>query len=279
MPLERVTVAPGVELACEIDDFCDAWSQPEAVILLHGIAETGRAFRPWSPHLARDLRVIRPDLRGFGASSPLGSGKPPTIAAYADEIAALVEQLQLRRVHLVGAKLGALIALDLAQRQPAWLASMTLAGVLISPGRAVGQWLGEWLPLIDREGVEAWARLTMPGRMGATLSAEAMEWWATYMGTAPAASVKACLAMLPSVEEPKNLAAIRCPTLVMVAVEPTRSKDYKQQQSVEDVKRWQSRIPGAELAELPADSYHIAATHPDLCAKTAREFIGGHFHA
>jgi len=271
--LPRLCVAPGIEIAYRIDDFCDGWSQADTVMMLHGIGETGDAFKAWVPHFARHYRVIRPDLRGFGQSTPVGEHDPLSIAELADDIAAMIDALQFHRVHLVGAKLGAQIGLELAQRRPAWLTSMTLAGVLISPGKAIGQWVEQWISLVDQGGVANWARATMRGRMGNSLSAEAMEWWINHMGSAPASAVKACFRMLPRLTEPANLEEIMCPTLVIVAVEPGRAGQFNQQQPVAEVGRWLSRIPNSKMIELAADSYHVAASHPDQCADIAYAFI------
>lgn len=271
--LPRVRVAPGIEIAYRIDDFCDGWSPAETVMMLHGIAETGDAFKGWVPHFARRYRVIRPDLRGFGESTTVKANASLSIQEFADDIAALVDALQLGRVHLIGAKLGAQIGLTLAGQRPKWLASMTLAGVLISPGKAIGQWMDQWIDLIDQGGVGNWARATMPGRMGNSLSHEAMEWWIDYMSSAPASSVKACLRMLPGMLEPEHLKDVECPTMVIVAVKPGQAGEFNQQQPVAEVRRWVSRIPNARVTELAADSYHVAATHPDQCAKIAYDFI------
>ena len=271
---QRVRVSPTVEIACLIDDYTDGWKDAPVVMLIHGIAESAEAFNGWVPHLARQFRVIRPDLRGYGESTFVGQHEELRLDEMAHDIDALVRELGLERVHVVGAKLGAQIALLLAQEQPDWLASMTLAGVLISPGGAVGKWIDTWIGLVDEQGVEAWARHTQPGRMGKSLSPEAMEWWTHYMGKAPPSAVKACFRMLPGLAEPAHLEQITCPTQVIVAVLPDDKPDAtNQRQPVADVARWQSRIPNSRLVELEADSYHIAATHPDACAEIARKFI------
>lgn len=270
---KQVTVAPGIKLACRIDDFSDPWKSSPTVMMLHGIAESAEAFNGWVPHLARHNRVIRPDLRGYGLSSPVGEHDRLTIAQLADDIDALVKELALDQVHLVGAKLGAQIALELAPRQPAWLASMTLAGVLISPSGALAHWVPQWIDLVDKHGVEGWARSTMPGRMGTALSEQASRWWTIYMGQAPASAVKACFRMLPGLNGPALLEQIRCPTQVIVAVEPDHESSFNQRPSSDEVRRWQTRIPGSTLVELEADSYHVAATHPDACAAITQAFI------
>lgn len=267
-----VTVAPGIDIAYVEDDYTDGWVDAPVVMLLHGIAESAEAFTGWVPQLARRCRVIRVDLRGYGLSSPVGEHDPLSIAALSDDIDALAGHIG-KPIHVMGAKLGAQIGLELAQRGVAWMASLTLAGVLISPGGALGKWVDDWIGLVDSSGVEGWARATMPGRMGSSLSPQALEWWTQYMGWAPADTVKACFRMLPRLSEPARLEAIRCPTQVIVAVQPERPGAYDQRQPVAEVQRWQSRIPGSDLVELQADSYHIAATHPDMCAALTLSFI------
>lgn len=263
----------GALLHYELDDHTDPWASPDIVLLLHGIAETGLALRAWAPHLSRRYRVVRPDLRGFGQSSGLGPDPLRGVGVWADDMEALVRVLGATRVHVVGAKLGALVAMELAMRRPAWMKTLVLAGLLMSPKKVIGPWIPGWISLIDSEGVEAWARATMPGRMGAALSTEALQWWNREMGAAPAESLKTCLAMVADVDEPEGLEDVTIPTLVMVAAGGDKDGSFEQRQSVDAVDRFRSRFPVSELAPVEADSYHIAATHPDACATIARRFI------
>ncbi len=268
-----VKIAPDIELAYLLDDFVDGWKQRPVVLMLHGIAESGEAFNGWVPYLARHCTVIRLDLRGFGCSSPLKPEEMLSIGKYADEVDAFVSTLGLTQVHLIGAKLGAQIGLYLAQRNAPWIASLTLAGVLISPATSLGKWIEEWISIVESEGVQRWAQLTMPGRMGASMDPKAMQWWASYMGKAPAVTVKACLRMLPSLIEPTAIRDIECPTHVIAAVKSENSDRYNQQPSLAYVRRWQQKIPNSSLSEIEADSYHVAATHPDQCAKLAMKYL------
>ena len=69
MPTMRPT--PDLTMHYEIDDFTDPWHDKETILLLHGNAESSAAWYGWVPHLARRYRVVRPDMRGFGASTPM----------------------------------------------------------------------------------------------------------------------------------------------------------------------------------------------------------------
>lgn len=271
--MPTIQTFPDIRIHYEEDDYTDAWTKPDCVLMLHGIGETGIAFRAWAPHFARRYRVIRPDLRGFGQSSPLGVRDPKDVALWADDIDSLVKRLECPRVHVVGAKLGALVAMELAQRHVPWMASMTLAGLLLSPKKAIGPWVKEWTRSIDAEGMESWARLTMPGRMGGAFSREGNEWWVQQMATAPPESVKACLRMVTNVDEPEGLERISVPTLVIVSGGKASAGEFEQRQPLEAVEKFRRRIPDSELLQVEATSYHIAATHPDECAIGTRRFI------
>ena len=43
--------------------------------------------------------------------------------------------------------------------------------------------------------------------------------------------------------------------------------------SVEQNRAWQEQIPNSKLLVLPGDSYHVALTSPDACARATLEFI------
>ena len=59
---------------------------------------------------------------------------------------------------------------------------------------------------------------------------------------------------------------IACPTLVIT----TEGSGLA---SVDETRAWQQTIPDAELLVLPGDSYHVAATDPDVCAQMVRKFF------
>lgn len=260
---------------CAEDDYTDAWSTTDTILMLHGIAETSAMWRPWVPSFARRHRVLRVDLRGFGKSTAMPDGF--AIVNWADDITQLAAALGRTRVHLVGTKLGALVAFEIAQRRPTWVASMTLAGMLPSPKKALGPWLDEWIAMVEgpENGVRRWSEATMLGRMGNSLSPQAMQWWTDLMGEASADSVAACLRLLHSIDGPSNPGRVQCPVMFLAAGAPRAAgASYNQRPSLLDLERLQKSVPHSSLVEIAADSYHIAATHPDACAAATAAFIG-----
>lgn len=80
------------------------------ILLIHGLALSGRVFERQIDYLSRRYRVIVPDLRGHGRSAEIHEGH--TIAQYARDIYHLVKQLELSECVLLGWSLGGLVVWD-----------------------------------------------------------------------------------------------------------------------------------------------------------------------
>lgn len=104
----------------------------EAVVFVHGNPDAGRDWTPLMSRIADIALVVAPDLPGFG-----GADKRPdqdyTLAGYAAHLGGLVDQLGIRRVHLVAHDFGGPIALTWAAAHPDRVASVTMinTGVLL----------------------------------------------------------------------------------------------------------------------------------------------------
>jgi epoxide hydrolase 4 len=89
------------------------------VILLHGFPDFWIAWRRQIPFLAQSgFRVVAPDLRGFNLSDKPRGVENYTLDVVADEIAALVKHLKVKRAHIVGHDIGGAVAWKLASRRP-----------------------------------------------------------------------------------------------------------------------------------------------------------------
>ncbi|HVS28773.1 MAG TPA: alpha/beta hydrolase [Solirubrobacteraceae bacterium] len=88
----------------------------EAVVLQHGWPQHFYAWRAQVEPLSQRYRVICPDLRGFGWSEapPDGYGKQQL----ADELVALLDELELERVRYVGHDWGAFVGFLLGLGAP-----------------------------------------------------------------------------------------------------------------------------------------------------------------
>ncbi len=94
------------------------------VLLLHGSPARAYDLRAFAEALGGGVRVIAPDLPGFGSSSR--SAPDYSIRAAAAYLEALLDTLAIERVHVVGFSLGGGAALHLHERDPARVESLTL---------------------------------------------------------------------------------------------------------------------------------------------------------
>src|SRR6201994_4451011 len=108
--MSRLHIPPDLDMHYRVDDFTDPWTRPQTILMLHGNAESGLAWYAWVPKLARQFRVVRPDMRGFGQSSAMPRDYKWSMDGLAEDFCGLMDQLGVERFHLVAAKIGGTIA-------------------------------------------------------------------------------------------------------------------------------------------------------------------------
>lgn len=64
-----------------------------------------------------------------------------------------------------------------------------------------------------------------------------------------------------------------CPTLFITAGQKSAANQYNQQPDQADMDRLIARVPNARSLSIEANSFHLAATHPDACAELTAKFI------
>src|SRR5882672_6495954 len=90
--------------------------QGPAVVLFHGFGDTGDMWAPMAAELARDHRVVVPDLRGMGLSSHPADGYDKKTQAA--DVRSVLTQLSIDRAAIVGHDIGATVAYAYAARYP-----------------------------------------------------------------------------------------------------------------------------------------------------------------
>jgi 3-oxoadipate enol-lactonase len=264
MPTFRPT--PDLEMHYQVDDFTDPWRASETILLLHGNAESGAAWYGWVPHLARRYRVVRPDMRGFGQSSPMPRDFPWTLDRIIDDFVGLTGMLGIARFHLVGAKIGGTIARAFAARRPERVKTLTVVGTPPPLRAGAAERAPELADEFETKGVEHWARRTMSGRLGSTFPPEGVEWWIKFMGRTAVSTQIGFMKTIACADIRADLAKIACPTLVITT-------DGSGLASVDETRAWQQQIANSRLVVLPGNSYHVAASHAERCAKATLDFI------
>ena len=258
--------SPDLAMHYEIDDFTDPWRGKDTVLLLHGNAESSAAWYGWVPTLARRFRVVRPDMRGFGASTPMPRELPWTLDLLIDDFVRLMDTLGVGRFHLVGAKIGGTIARAFAARRPERVITLTVVGTPPPVRVGAAERAPELADEFETQGVEHWARRTMGGRLGNEFPAEGVEWWIKFMGRTAVSTQIGFMKTIACADIRADVPKIGCPTLVITT-------DGSGLASVDETKAWQQQIPNSRLLVLPGNSYHVAASHAERCAAAALDFI------
>jgi 3-oxoadipate enol-lactonase len=117
----------GKELAVEI-----AGNGP-AVLLVHGLGGTSNFYQVQADALAASHTVIRVDSAGAGRS-PVTDGI--SVESHADDLAALLDALDVDSAAVVGHSMGTLVVRSLAARYPAKVSALALLGAVREPAEA-----------------------------------------------------------------------------------------------------------------------------------------------
>jgi pimeloyl-ACP methyl ester carboxylesterase len=249
----------------EIHDFTDPWTKPETIVFVHGFTENTTAYRAWIPHLSRHYRLVMFDLRGFGKTAAVSEDFKYSTELYVDDLVRVINRLAGESVHLIGAKSGCISIMRLAATRADLVKSLTLVcPPLVAPGG------DDWLPFMEEHGMRAWARRTMPGRLGRDTPPAAIDWWVDMMGATSLATAKAYLKWVGTTEAGLDMPRIKCPTFVILT-EPSKETNVAAGQVAPDVVR--KGMPAAEVKVLPLDCYHPSGSHPDTCATATHAFL------
>jgi pimeloyl-ACP methyl ester carboxylesterase len=235
------------------DWFGEPWRKAEAVVLIHGALESGVVWFAWVPTLAKEYRVLRPDLPGCGLSTvPAGfEWSFPSLARY---IASVLDKAGVESAHIVGAKTGGPVAMQFAADFPARTQSLC---VVSGPASVIS--ITNPSPVPQRD------------RLGSSASAEMIEYWNAMEKAAPQAGTQGLNAALANFDLERDgvLQRIAAPSLVITA-------DRSALQSVEKARKYQTAIPDSRLVVLQSDAYHIAVANPDECVANVLAFIREH---
>lgn len=251
--MQRILLKHGVTLAYHDE------GQGKPVLLLHGFTGTARSHMGLLiDDLRLDRRVIAPDLRGYGASRPPERDFPPDFYRRdADDMAHLIDQLELGPVSVIGFSDGAESAILLAAHRPdliSRLIAFGVSGVISAPMAAAAQ---RWLP-ISAWGLErAEWRAEIIADQGEERIEPLVAGWAAAAQAIRASGGNICY---------QEAAHVRCPTLLI-------NGDGELYNLPEDFARLAARIPRAQAQIVAQSSHSIQLDQPDRLRSMIRTFL------
>lgn len=221
----------------------------QPLVLIHAFPLDGKMWASTAAALADRCRVIVPDMRGFGASE-LGAGDP-SIADMADDVAALLDSLGIKRATVGGLSMGGYISLALAARHRARLERLILADTRAAADSDVARaGRADALALVAKQGVAALVERQLAVLLSPAAS-EGVRDQVRGLGRQTPEGVSAGIrALRDRPDRQAELSAINCPTLVIVGTEDKISPPA-------EMAGITSAISGARLVEI-AGAGHLS---------------------
>jgi 3-oxoadipate enol-lactonase len=235
------------------DDWLGApWVKPAPMLLIHGNDESSVAWFGWVPRMAKEFRLIRPDLPGFGRSA-IPPGFEWTMASLATIQAHVLDALEIESAHIVGAKSGGSIAMQFAADYPKRTRTLTLVSA----------------PVTRVDSKIAFATSSgssQSHRLGSGAPREMVDYWNTLMSSTRPETKSGIARVEAALNMESVLSKISAPTLVITS-------DRSSLQSVDTVLRYQQKIANSRLVVLSSDGYHLAVIKADECVTNVLSFI------
>jgi 3-oxoadipate enol-lactonase len=261
----KARLSDGAELFYTVDDFTDPWTQPETVVMHHGMAKNHQLWYAWVPIIARHYRVVRFDMRGMGQSSVPEPGYPWSVDNFARDLLGLVDTLGLDKFHLIGETVGGSISMRFASQHQDRLLSLSAC---TSPTEFNDPHHGESADLIESEGVAAWVENTIGRRLDPQIVDPAYSrWYAKQMAATPA-HVVAGFQRNASGDLRPLLKDIKTPTLIIAAAN-------LREEVLGDFRDASALFPNERRVVFPGVYGFVQHVLPVPCARVWLDFAKG----
>ncbi len=237
-----------------------------AIVLLNSIGTSREIWDAQREVLSEQFCVIRLDARGHGRS-PAAPGKSTAIADLGRDVLAVLDRLDLARVHLTGLSLGGMTAMWIAVNHPARVDRLALLCTSAHPGnaeswrtRADAVRSGGFEPIAD----SIVARWTTP-EFAAAWPAVLHALRADLAGSDPE-SYAQCCELLATLDLRGDLHRITAPTLVIGA-------DRDQALPMAHSAAIASSIAGSRLVEIAPAAHIPTVERPDVITRQLLEHV------
>jgi 3-oxoadipate enol-lactonase len=239
------------------------------VLLLHAFPLNRSMWEPQIAALFGECRCIAPDLRGFGDSPTSG---PFTMDRNADDVAALLDALQIEQAVVAGLSMGGYVALSLWRRHRKLVRALVLADTRAGADTAEGaQKRLDLMALARAKGVEAVVEKQLPGLIGKSTrekQPELVDRIRAIMVRTPVEGIVGGLeAMRTRPDSTPLLSGIDVPTLIVVGEEDTVTP-------VNEARSMHEAIPGSRFEIIPAAGHLSNLERPAAFNAAMSDFVG-----
>ena len=242
--------------------YVESFGNGAPIVFLHGgLIYFDNNFAKQRDYFASFRRVIGIDRRGHGHSPD--NAQPFSYQEMADDTAALIEQLKLGPVDVVGHSDGGDVGLILARDHPQLVRRLVISGANLRAGLPADelQRRSQWSPRQVAERVQKIAD-TLPPNFRTDYQKVAPDgpehWWTLLTKSYQ-------LWLTPVVIEPADLKTIKIPVLVMAG-----DHDFT---AIEETVEIYQNLPRGQLMILPATGHGTLMERPELVNLAIRQFL------
>lgn len=263
--MSNVARVRGIELA-----YTDAGSGP-TVVFLHGFPFDRSMWSGQVEKLSANFRVVAPDLRGHGATSV--TNDPSTMEAMAEDVVALLDELNVSRAVVCGLSMGGYVALALFRAFAARVRALVLADTRatadtedarrtreVNAQRALAEGME---PIVEAMIPKLLSERTRAGEPAVVARVREM-----MSGVSPEGAAAALRGMALRRDQTDLLAKIDVPTLVVVG-----SEDIITPPS--DAEAMHALIAGSRLQVIEGAGHVSNLERPEEFDRTLTQFLEG----
>jgi 3-oxoadipate enol-lactonase len=241
------------------------------VVLLHAFPANHKMWLPVSELLAGRYRLILPDLRGHGNSSP-GAG-PATMQKHAADLLRLCDACGIARAVFAGVSIGGYALFEFWRQHRDRVSGLILcdtrAGADTEEGRATRLQAADD---VEKRGSIAFIESMIPKLLGDSTRTsrpdlvERARKMMLQMRVAGIAAVQRGMAARP--DSVPDLKTINVPTLVMVGAEDTLTP-------LTEAELLHRQIAGSQLEVIPRAGHYAVFEQHEAAGKAIRGFLDG----
>jgi 3-oxoadipate enol-lactonase len=266
--MQTFKASDGLAIAYALDDYTDPWKRADTLILIHAAMGSSKRFYAWVPHLARDVRVVRIDMRGHGQSGIPAPGQL-SHQRLVQDIIELADHVGATCFHVAGSSAGAIVAEKVAIDHPERVLSLAAFAGTGGIKHAHQDQMG-WVKRIGERGLGGFLRDTIADRVDLdTAEPGFVDWFIAESARTPLPVLERFVPMMREFVVIDELNRIRCPVL---AIAPGGDPIHP----VENYRALPDRIPGCEFIVYESLPHNITDAVPDRCAEELKRFLLKH---
>ena len=253
----------------------ESGSGSETIVFSHGLLMDHTMFEHQRAAFEGRYRVIAYDHRGQGQSADPGSGYD--MDTVAEDAAALIKSLNAAPCHFAGLSMGGFVGMRLAARHPELIRTLTLMNTGSRKESAYNRLrYGFLAQLVKILGTSPFIGIAVKELFGKTTrnssdpaKKKMLEEWTARLRSRPKNTARALMGVMTRPEfSAQELAAIRCPTLIITGEDDTA-------QIPANSEKLASSIPQAKLVGIAGAGHSSSLEQPEAVTRAMKEFIAG----